>query len=153
MDQNLQHIMRVAQVGHAMNDARFARKKGRGESGQRGIFRAADLDRAAKRMPTVDANLIHTWQRENAEYLNNPVSSRCRGIFFASEARRALRSGRFRARERASRPVEDTAAPVRSVRRSVRHLSRWRRGRHPDRAGPRAKEDVDLARRYRANSR
>ena len=55
--------MRVAQVGHAMNDARLAREQRRGQDRQRRIFRAADLDRTGKRMAAVDENLIHTWQK------------------------------------------------------------------------------------------
>src|SRR5207253_10375732 len=49
------------------------------------------------------------------------------------------------------RPPRTTLFPYTTLFRS--HLSRRRRGRPPDRAGPHAKEGVDLAWRCRANSR
>src|SRR5882757_7705750 len=63
MGQNLQHVMRVAQVGHAMNDTRLSSEQRRGQDRQRGIFRAADLDRTRKRITAVNEDLIHTWQK------------------------------------------------------------------------------------------
>jgi len=60
MSQNLQHVMRVAQIGHAMNDTRLWRKQRRSQDRQRRIFRAADLDRPGERVTTVDEDLIHT---------------------------------------------------------------------------------------------
>ena len=69
--------MRVAQVGHAANRARFTREKRRRQDGQGRILRAADLDRTAQRTPTVDPNLIHNWLGEIELFLNNPFSTRC----------------------------------------------------------------------------
>src|SRR5713101_6191449 len=127
-----------------MNDARFTREQGRGQNRQRGIFRTAHLDRTRERMAAVNTNLIHTWQTEIVFYLNNRFSNKCRGNFFPPMSKKAPRSGPGRFPGPANPPVED-AASVQSVRRLVRRLSRRRRGRPPDRAGPRAKEDVDLA--------
>src|SRR5438477_13203996 len=136
-----------------MNDARFTGEQGRGQNGQRGIFRTAHLDRTRERMAAVNKNLIHTWQTEIVSYLNNRFSNKCRGNFFPPMSKKAPCSDPGRFPGRASRPVEDAAAPVRSAHRLVRHLWRRRRGRSPDRAGPHAKEDVDLAWRCSANSR
>ena len=89
MRQNLQHVMRVAQIRHATDDARLACEQRRRQDRQRRVFRAADLDRAGERVAAVDEDLIHIGQRENAGYLNNPFSIRCRDNFFAREARKS----------------------------------------------------------------
>ena len=47
MLQNLQHVMRVAQVRHTVNRARFAGEQRRRQNRQGGILRAADFDRSA----------------------------------------------------------------------------------------------------------
>ena len=63
--QNLQHVVRVAQIGHAPNRARLASEKRRRQNRQSRIFRAADFDRSVQRMPPVDPDFIHTWLRQN----------------------------------------------------------------------------------------
>ena len=88
MRQNLQHVMRVAQVRDAMEDARFPREQSRGEDRERGIFRAADLDRAGKRIAAVNEDLIHTWQTGIVSLLHNRFLTRCRGNFSPPEARK-----------------------------------------------------------------
>ncbi len=63
--QNLQHVVRVAQIGHAPNRARLASEKRRRQNRQSRIFRAADFDRSAQRTPPVDPDFIHTWLRQS----------------------------------------------------------------------------------------
>ena len=81
--------MCVAQVGHAVNNARLPGQQRRGEDRQRGIFRAADLDRTGKRMAAVDENLIHTWQKGTVSRRYNRYSNKCRGNFFSARAERS----------------------------------------------------------------
>ena len=38
VSENLQHVIRIAQVGHAVNDTRLPSQQCRGENRQRGIF-------------------------------------------------------------------------------------------------------------------
>src|SRR5947209_14648745 len=85
--------MRVAQVGYTTNDARLPSKQRRGQNRQRGIFRAAHLDRTRERMATVNEDLIHTWQKGIVVYLNNRFLNKCRGNFFPPMSKKALRSG------------------------------------------------------------
>src|SRR5262245_50279672 len=60
---NLQHVMRVAQIGHAVNDTRLSSKQRSSQDRQRRILRAADLNGTGKRMTAVDEDFIHTWQK------------------------------------------------------------------------------------------
>ena len=87
MVENLQHVVRVAQVGHAMNGTRLARQQRRSQDGQSGILRAADLDGTSERIPAMHKNLIHTGRKENALYLNNRFSPRCRRNFSGARVR------------------------------------------------------------------
>ena len=90
MHQDLQHVMRVAQVGDAMEDARLAREQRRGEDRQRGVFRAADLDRTGKRPAAVNQNFIHTCRRGIVSLRHNRVSKRCRDNFFGHQGRQIV---------------------------------------------------------------
>ena len=83
MHQDLEHVIRVAQIRDAMEDARFAREQTGGDDRERGIFRTADLDRAGKGMAAVNEDFIHTWQTGIVGFLHNRFSTRCRGNFFA----------------------------------------------------------------------
>src|SRR6266513_267547 len=94
-----------------MNDARFAREQGRGQNWQRGIFRAAHLDRPGERMAAVDENLIHTLQEGNVSHLNNRFSNKCRGNFFPPGPKEAPRFGRFRSPGPAFHRVAGSLAP------------------------------------------
>src|SRR4029453_18475161 len=91
---DLQHVMRVAEIGHAVNDTRFSSEQGRGQDRQRRILRAADLDRTRKRMTAVDENLIHTWQKGTVSRRYNRSSNKCRGNFFPSGPKEGPRFGR-----------------------------------------------------------
>src|SRR6266496_5031578 len=86
--------MRVAEIGHAVNDTRFSSEQGRGQDRQRRILRAADLDRTRKRMTAVDENLIHTWQKGTVSRRYNSSSHKCRGNFFPSGPKEGPRFGR-----------------------------------------------------------
>src|SRR6266480_7835768 len=104
--ENLEHVMRITQVGHALNDTRFSGKQGRGEDRQRRILRAADLDRTGKRVATVDENLIHTWQKGIVSRRYNRSSNKCRGNFFPPEPKETHLSGRVLFPRPASHRVE-----------------------------------------------
>ena len=93
MLQDLEHVIRVAQIGHPPDRAGLAREQ-RGRQNRQGrILRTADLDRTAQRMSSVDPNLIHIWLTENAGYLNNPFSIQCRDNSFDEESRKVLHPG------------------------------------------------------------
>ena len=53
--------MRVAEIRHAPNGARFLGQESRGQDRQGRVFRSADFNRTAQRPPTVNADFIHTW--------------------------------------------------------------------------------------------
>src|SRR5437868_6002970 len=144
--------MRVAQVRYTMNDARLPSEQRRGQNRQRGIFRAAHLDRARERIAAVNKNLIHTWQTEIAFYLNNRFSNKCRGNFFPPMWKKALHSGPARFPRPASRPSAGVPAPAQSVSSLIRPPARRQKARRPDHVKPRAKAYVDLAPRYREDS-
>src|SRR6266571_8525746 len=122
-----------------MNDARFAREQGRGQNWQRGIFRAAHLDRPGERMAAVDENLIHTSQKGIASHLNNRFSNKCRGNFSPPSPKEAHRFGRFRSPRPAFLPAEAAMVPVQSVRELIHYRTRWQRLRPPDRVTLRGK--------------
>src|SRR5262249_34423768 len=61
---NLQNLRGIAQIRHAMNDTGFWCERRCGRDWQQRILRAADLDGTRKRIPAVDEDLIHTWQKE-----------------------------------------------------------------------------------------
>ena len=103
MRQDLQHVMRVAQVRHAMQNARLARQQRRGQDRQRRIFRAADLDRTGERMTAVNENFIHTWRRGIVSLLHNLFSPRCRDNSSRQKAQQSVSPGRSRFRARAIR--------------------------------------------------
>src|SRR4030095_10217295 len=84
--------MRVAQVGHTVNDTRLSSEQGSGQDRQRRILRAADLDRAGKRITAVDEDLIHTWQKGTVSRRYNRFLSKCRGNFFPPGPKEAPRS-------------------------------------------------------------
>src|SRR5438093_13038478 len=86
--------MRVAEVGHAVNNTRLSSEQRRGQGRQRGMFRAADLDRTGKRITAVDEDLIHTWQKGTVSRRYNRSSNKCRGNFFPPEPKEAHLSGR-----------------------------------------------------------
>src|SRR6266540_3610470 len=83
--------MRVAQIGHAMNDTWLSSEQRRGQDGQRRIFRAADLDRTGKRTTAVNEDLIHTWQKGTVSRRYNRSSNKCRGNFFPPGPKEAPR--------------------------------------------------------------
>ena len=94
--ENLQHVMRVAQIGDTVHHAFLLSEQRRGQDRQRRILGTAHLDRTGKRVTTVNANLIHTWQTETVSPLNNRFWNKCRGIFFPPTSKEALRSDRAR---------------------------------------------------------
>src|SRR5207253_10540114 len=53
MSEDLQHVMRVAQVRHAMNRARLPRQQGRGQNGKGRVLRTADPDGTGERIPAM----------------------------------------------------------------------------------------------------
>src|SRR5207249_11119285 len=109
-DENLQHVMRIAQVGHAMDRARLTRQQGRGKNGKGGVLRTADLDGTGEGIPAMHKYLIHTGRRENAFYLNNRFSPRCRRNFYRVKAQLGRVPGRARSPVRTSpRPSDATA--------------------------------------------
>src|SRR6266705_6697777 len=144
--------MRVAQVGHTMNDAWFPSEQCRGQDRQRGILRTADLNRPGERVAAVDENLVHTWQKGIVSHLNNRFSNKCRGNFFPPRPKEALRSGRVRFPRPASRPGEVAEPLAQSIRALIRHRAPRRRGRPPDRVKLHVTEYVDLAWRCREDS-
>src|SRR6266699_1922068 len=96
--------MRVAEIGYTMNNARLPSEQRRGQDRQRRIFRTAHLYKTRETTPTVNEDLIHTWQRGIVVYLNNRFSNKCRGNFFPPMSKKALRSGLARLPTPASRP-------------------------------------------------
>src|SRR5881392_4363411 len=107
--------MRVAQVGHAMNRARLARQQGGGKNGEGGVLRTADLDGTGERIPAMHKYLIHTGRRENAFYLNNRFSPRCRGNFSRAKGQLGRVPGRARSRARATPCGSGAMAPSQSI--------------------------------------
>src|SRR6266508_1731703 len=83
--------MRVAQVGHTVNDTRFSSEQRSSQDRQRRILRAADLDRTGKRITAVDEDLIHTWQKGTVSRRYNRSLSKCRGNFFPPGPKEAPR--------------------------------------------------------------
>ena len=90
MRQDLQHVMRVAQIRHVMEDALLSGQQRRGQDRQSRILRAADLDRAGERMAAVNEDLIHTWQRGIVSHLHNRFALKCRCNFFGQKGRERL---------------------------------------------------------------
>src|SRR5204862_6295263 len=99
--------MRVAQVGHTMNDAWFPSEQCRGQDRQRGILRTADLNRPGERAAPVDENLVHTCQQGLACHLSNRFSNKWRGNFLPPRPKEALRWGRIQSATPAGRPADD----------------------------------------------
>ncbi len=60
MVQDLQHIVHIAEIGDAMDNARFFGQQSRGENWQRRVFGATDLNRSRQSMAPVYNDLIHT---------------------------------------------------------------------------------------------
>src|SRR5574337_1350930 len=96
-------------------------------------------------MTAVDSDLIHTWQRENGEYLNSPFSIKCRDNFSRSGIGKGLSPGRRRFPAQAGGRAAIATAPVRSMRASVRRPVRRRKGPPRDRARLRVKESCGRA--------
>src|SRR5205807_6864999 len=115
MSEDLQHVMRVAQVRHAMNRARLPSQQGRGQNGEGGVLRTADLDGTGERIPAMHKYLIHTGRRENAFYLNNRFSPRCRRNFYRVKDQSGPVPGRARSPGRASRWRSDATAWSQSI--------------------------------------
>src|SRR6266536_1629031 len=126
--------MRVAQVRYAMNDAWLASEQRRGQDRQRGIFRAAHLDRTRERMATVNEDLIHTWQKGIVVYLNNRFPNKCRGNFFPPMSKKALHYDRARPPRPAFRPGASAPAHAKSIPALIRSHARRKRARPPGRA-------------------
>src|SRR6266699_3394295 len=145
--------MRVAEIGYTMNNARLPSEQRRGQNRQRGIFRTAHFDRARERMATVHEDLIHTWQRGIVVYLNNRFSNKCRGNFFPSMSKKAIRSGLARLPTPTFRSGAGALAPAQSIPAPIRRHARRKRARPPGHARPRGIEYVDLAPRCREDSR
>src|SRR5207244_12572539 len=97
--------MRVTEVGHAVNNTRLSSEQRRGQDRQRGIFRAANLDRTGKRITAVDEDLIHTWQKGTVSRRYNRSSNKCRGNFFPSGPKEAPGPDRVLFPEPACHPV------------------------------------------------
>ena len=57
--EDLHHVVGVAEVRHAADDAFVPREQGGGEDGQGGVFGAADVDRAFEQMTAVNDEFIH----------------------------------------------------------------------------------------------
>src|SRR5437899_13105786 len=119
-----------------MNDARFAREQRCGQNRQRGIFRAADLNRSGKPMAAVNEHFIHTSQTGNVSHLNNRFSKKCRGNVFLPEHKKANRSDRFRSPMPPFLPVEAAMVAVQSVRALTHHRTTWPKPRPPDPPNP-----------------
>src|ERR1700730_14650295 len=104
-------------------------------------------------MATVDENLIHIWQRENAVYLNNRISTRCRGNSFRPVTPKGLHFAQAQSPARASRPAVDVPASARSIGDSFHRRARRQTEPLQGHARLRARAIVDLALRYREDSR
>ena len=113
MAENGEHVMDVAQIGDAANDAFFTGEQGGCEDGQGGVFRSADADRAAEFVSAVNEDFIHESRARNAGYLDNRGGEKCPEICarrggsrrtridprrFPAEGRRRVSVGRGRYR-------------------------------------------------------
>ena len=72
-----QHVVDVAEVGDAANDAALAREEGGGEYGEGGILRSADAHRAVQLATTVNENFIHGNQPRTAGHFHNRDGQKC----------------------------------------------------------------------------
>src|SRR5206468_11232500 len=115
MSEDLQHVMRVAQVRHAMNRARLPSQQGGGQNGEGGVLRTANLDGTGERIPAMHKYLIHTGRTENAFYLNNRFSPRCRRNFYRAKGRLGRVPGQARSPARASLQRADATARSQSI--------------------------------------
>ncbi len=111
MHQDLQHVMRVAQVRDAAQNAGLSREQRRGQNRQGGILRAANLNRTGKRMAAMNENFIHTCQRGIVSPRNNRVSKRCRDNFSQPGAKRGHWPALAQLRARAFHPDAGDRAP------------------------------------------
>src|SRR6266508_4542541 len=145
--------MRVAQIGHTMNDTWLSSEQRRGQDGQRRIFRAADLDRTGKRTTAVNEDLIHTWQKGTVSRRYNRSSNKCRGNFFPPEPKETHLSGRALFLRPASHRGQAAMAPPRSGRALTRRPPYLQKAQPPDRAILRAKVCAAPASRCKEDSR
>src|SRR5436190_6995046 len=132
--------MRVTEVGHAVNNTRLSSEQRRGQDRQRGIFRAANLDRTGKRITAVDEDLIHTWQKGTVSRRYNRSSNKCRGNFFPPGPKEGSRFGRVLFPAPAFQQAGAAMALDQSTRVPAHHPAYRRTMKLLDRAILRAKE-------------
>src|SRR5438132_9057661 len=115
MGEALQQMIRGSAVLLSMGRRRQPREQGRAKDGKSGVLRTADLDGTGEGIPAMHKYLIHTGQRENAFYLNNRFSPRCRRNFYRAKGRLGRVPGRARSPARATPCGSGAMAPSQSI--------------------------------------